>query len=147
MVFIDFSHGFALLPRIKGNSSKRIQADPLLGALLRPPRQPTPPKPIQFPMKLKEFLRRLIGGRSYGNRLALFRRYWRYVSALSVRKKSDAEIEKSLHAILEEFSAEGVDEVSYDYHSKVFPNWRKMMLRDQRRNAAKSRWVKEKRKK
>lgn len=115
------------------------------------------PRPAKFPMKFKEFLRRMFGGRYHADRLYLFRKYlrWRlepeYVADCIVSPGGVDRIattEKRADDRLAELNRNGVtDPEWYSQAASSIKTWRKINQTEKRRNAAKSRWAKEKSKK
>lgn len=101
----------------------------------------------RFPMKFKECLRRIIGGRSFGNRLHLFRQFW----SAKLNESSEYQTEAArLDEVSEQISYYNLHQVSAGAYADIargFHAWRKERDRQQRVNAIKSRWDKQKRKK
>jgi hypothetical protein len=105
-------------------------------------------------MKFKEFLRRTIGGRLRGDRLHIFRKYWCAMlgiyadlgseAALGDDNKTDEGRQKMTDKIIEKFSREGIDEIFFKSHQRSIAAWRSENRIQQRRNAAKKRWEKQK---
>jgi hypothetical protein len=119
------------------------RADPLIGV--------PEPKPIKFPMKFKEFLRRTIGGRLHGDRLHTFRKYWRHalkvyadLQPVPPERKTMEFFETETDKHIAEFNLEGVDERFFKHHKREIAAWRSENRIQQRRNAAKKRWGKDK---
>jgi hypothetical protein len=141
----------AFLGSIKSKRTNAIQPEALLG---NP--EPKPQKPPHFPMKFRQFLRRMFGGRLHSERLHLYRKYLHqsfqvsefftggHVSEASrlaaAEKKTDEHIAKQ--------SAEGICDPNW-YFTLLhdIKRWRGLNRLDQRKKANKSRWLKETRKK
>jgi hypothetical protein len=118
------------------------------------PKQPRPPK---FPMKFKEFLRRAFGGRYHADRLHLFRKcmfeqFEFYTVMRAALGKTENNREKSAGQKVDELvvrlSQYGITDGVWGFE-RIYSlrEWQKQNRVDQRRNAAKSRWAKEKLKK
>jgi len=111
-------------------------------------------KPPKFPMKFKEFLRRAIGGRLHGDRLHIFRKYWCAMlevyaelgsgPSLGNDNRTDEGRLKKTNDVIEKFTREGVDEIFFKSNQRAIAAWRSENRIQQRRNAAKKRWEKEK---
>ena len=109
-------------------------------------------KTQKFPMPFKECLRRVIGGRLYGDRLRSFKKYWcamlKYYADLGSKpasgddNKTDEGRQKMTQEIIEKFIREGVDEFWFNNISAGFTAWRKQNRIQQRSDAAKKRWQK-----
>jgi hypothetical protein len=107
-------------------------------------------KTPEFPMKFNECLRRVIGGRSVGDRLHFFRKYW--ASQLKQFENMDyAELEciktdegrlNKANAMIEKFTRDGVDKYWFNSISAGFSKWRQENRIQQCRNAANMRWQK-----
>jgi SRSO17 transposase len=102
-------------------------------------------------MKFKEFLRRIIGGRSHSNRLAIFRRWKRYSVRNSAnndyyypRNITDDEIEKIVFETVEKHTKGHISEPEYKSLAFFISGWRNDVQQQQRKDAAKKRWKKEK---
>lgn len=112
-------------------------------------------KPVRFPIKFKLFLRIAIGARSYGERLPIFRKYYREALRANADEGSllwgdgDKAVALSIEATdrkIETLSRTGVSEEFCVRHLIAIPEWRQKKRTEQRRNAAKSRWEKAKKK-
>ena len=109
----------------------------------------------QFPMKFKECLRRVIGGRSYGYNLPIFKAFWRNLlkttaiqNGYSAYEQTDEYIEERTIGFVNLLKSKGVDRGWFNTFEAQIPTWRKAhRINPQRKNAANSRWLKEKRKK
>jgi hypothetical protein len=123
-----------------------------------------PPKPLEFPLKFKVFLRHAIGGRLYGDRLHIFRRFWcdriKRFSKLKTPKTQVIEIFSDTGMSQEsdprEFTDEGrlemaneiisifievkISEHTFKSLVKEIKEWREGNRHQQRINAAKSSW-------
>ena len=134
---------------IKGNKS--FQVDPLLGKS-----QPEPEKPPRFPMKFRQFLRRMFGGRLHNERLRLYRKYLyqslqvseHFKGGHSSIKARDAAAERERDVIIEKQTKNGIEDLNWYLTLKYdIERWRSLNRINQRREANKSRWLKEKSKK
>jgi len=119
--------------------------EPFIGVGIKPKET----KPPSFPMKFKECLRRVIGGRLHGERLHFFRRYWcdtlqhyEFYDRVSPKEKNAEGRLKKANEMIEKFTAEGVDEHWFNTISKGFPIWRGLNRIKQRKDAANKRWKK-----
>jgi hypothetical protein len=108
-------------------------------------------KPPKFPLKFKVFLRLAIGGRSYGDRLRIFRKYWCYMLKIYAdlehvppERKTAEFFEAEANKVIAKHQLEGVDEWFLKTHSRAIAAWRSENRIQQRRNAAKKRWEKQK---
>lgn len=120
---------------------KSIPASPFCVPSFLPPE----PKPLQFPIKFKVFLRLVFGGRYHAERLRMFRKYWCFMLKEMAetgprRGKTDEARLNQASEIIAMWNREGVDEDDYRYHSGMIPKWRKQNRSEQRRAAALSRW-------
>jgi hypothetical protein len=124
-----------------------------------------PMKPPKFPMKFKEFLRRMFGGRLHSDRLRLYRKYlldqfevevWFKGSmrelagrqSLDSKESRIAAAEKLRDGFVAKLSNEGVaDPEWYEAVAPEIQRWRGLNRVAQRKAAIKSRWDKEKSKK
>jgi hypothetical protein len=105
---------------------------------------------LQFPMKFKECLRRVIGGRSYGYNLPIFKAFWRHLLKSSAIQNgyaaweySDEIIESRTLAFIERLKTEGVDQGWFKTFEAQIPVWRKEhRIKPQRKDAAIMRWLK-----
>lgn len=95
-------------------------------------------------MTFKECLRRIIGGRSYGNRLHLFRRFWSAMLNESSEYKTEADRLNGAGEQIAYFKLNHVSEGEFGDIARNFFKWRKERDRQQRTNAVKSRWQKQK---
>ena len=105
-------------------------------------------------MKFKEFLRRTIGGRLHSDRLHIFRKYWCAMLEIYAELGSSPSPEndnrtdegrlKMTNDAIEKFAREGVDEIFFKSHQRAIAAWRSENRIQQRRNAAKKRWEKQK---
>jgi hypothetical protein len=105
-------------------------------------------KPHEFPMPFKESLRIIVGGRSIGIRLKIFRRFWafelkkifdaRYIDMPQIQT-DEQRLEKA-NEMIKEFTRVGIDKYWFNSMSTGIPEWRRQNNIQQRRNAAKSRW-------
>ena len=110
---------------------------------------------VQFPMKCKECLRRVIGRRSYGENLPIFKRFFQhYLKSSAVKsgepthQQTDEYNEQRTVDFIKWFNREGVDAGFYQLFVAEIPKWRKEhRVKPQKSAAAKSRWLKENRKK
>ncbi len=103
-------------------------------------------------MRFKEFLRRTVGRRDYADNLPIFKAFWAHVlkSARKLRgaSLSDECVEFEVSEFIDCAKANGVDAGTYHYCLREMPIWRKdHRIRPQRIEAAKSRWLKESRRK
>jgi hypothetical protein len=111
-------------------------------------------KTPEFPMKFNECLRRVIGGRSVGDCLHFFRKYWCAMlkiyadlgsePAYGDDNKTDEGRQQMADKMVEKFTRDGVDEHWFNSIAQGFQMWRKENRIQQRRDAAKKRWQKEK---
>jgi hypothetical protein len=115
---------------------------------------PKPEKKHKFPMKFKVFLRLAIGGRSYGDRLHIFRKYWCHLQKVYVDlehvlpdRKTPEFFEAETNREIEKRQREGVDESFLKTHTRIIAAWRKASRTPQAKKAASERWLKENRKK
>jgi hypothetical protein len=119
---------------------------------------PWPPKPIpkpnpKYPMKFKQFLRLAFGGRLYAERLRLFRKYMLHEIQQAEHLKKLSQKAREIEAIdqrdkfIVELQRDGVDETTGVAHRPRIAAWRAWNRINQRVQAIKSRWDKEKRKK
>jgi hypothetical protein len=116
----------------------------------------TKEKPPRFPMKFREFLRRMFGGRLHSERLHLYRKYlynsfqvseyFQGGHASAAARNSAADQKRD--ALIAKQNIEGIkDPHSYAVVKEDIIKWRKENRIFQRKNAAKNRWLKENRKK
>jgi len=106
-----------------------------------------------FPMEFKECLRRIIGGRSVGDRVHLFRHHWAAMleragaGGFPPRDTTEEERINKANEMIEKFTIEGVPEDWFTSLSNSYPTWRieqkSKNIRQQRSGAAKVRWLKE----
>ena len=101
------------------------------------------PKPAKFPMKFQEFLRRTFGGRLHSERLRMFRKY--LVSEFFSSLESPDDFAAKLIGAMGENGVK--DQESYFHLVREIKQWKENNRIQQRINAAKSRWSKEKSKK
>jgi maltodextrin utilization protein YvdJ len=110
-------------------------------------------RPIKFPLKFRVFLRLAIGGRSYGDRLHIFRKYHNAYLQTVIQPNpgedySTAESrEKVTDSRIAFYNQNGLIESAYRLHFNNIRSWRGFTNRQQRKNAINSRWLKENRKK
>jgi maltodextrin utilization protein YvdJ len=110
-------------------------------------------RPIKFPLKFRVFLRLAIGGRSYGDRLHIFRKYHNAYLQTVIQPNpgedySTAESrEKVTDSRIAFYNANGVIETAYRLHFNNIRSWRAFTQRQQRKDAINTRWLKENRKK
>lgn len=106
-------------------------------------------KPLCFPMKFKEFLRRAIGGRLYADRLHIFRRYWDTVLLKTLTTKDMTDDNRSIvtDATVTMLIQNGVDSGFYRRNTEGIKAWRQENQRQQRIDAANKRWHPKKAKK
>jgi hypothetical protein len=132
-----------MTPNKSNDSIKELTA--MVNELVKNSKKIEPPK---FPMKFKECLRRVIGGRLHGNRLHIFRNYWsvqlkKYEAmdyAESVGIKTDEGRLNMANEMIEKYTREGVGRDSFNQLLNGIPKWRKENQIQQRRDAAKKRW-------
>jgi hypothetical protein len=93
-------------------------------------------------MKFKEFLRRAFGGRHYSERLHFFRKF---LETDYCTKYVDPE--KTAAEIIGDLGRSGVQSTTYNYFISEIKEWRPRNRLQQRKDAAKKRWAKEKLKK
>ena len=106
-------------------------------------------------MKFKECLRRVIGRRSEIENLPTFKLYFQHSlksAAISngypAHEQTDEYVERRTTEFIEWFKRDGVNKGFYEKFSAEIPAWRKEhRQRQQRINAANSRWLKKNRKK
>lgn len=117
-----------------------------------------PMKPPKFPMKFKEFLRRMFGGRLHADRLRSYRRYLFEKCELEIFNQDtqrvhspesrNAAAEKMRDDLIAKYSHEGIIDIRwYIAAEEAIKRWKHHIRLRQRRDANKSRWDKEKRKK
>jgi hypothetical protein len=112
--------------------------DPLLGCPVK-----RPEKPPHFPMKFREFLRRALGGRLHAERLRFFRKF-----LVSIFFAPCDDPEAVSMEMIGKLSQNGInDPDSYFTFMREIKEWRPKNKIQQCRNAANSRWAKEKSKK
>ena len=127
----------------------KVRLDPLIGSSAD-----LDTSPPEFPLKFKVMLRRIIGGKRYAERLRLFRKFWcsrlkYFDEAKGVRTRESTEegrIENT-NELITAWVGKGVDESSFKLVSRDFPIWRVENRQLQRKAAAESRWLKEKKNK
>jgi hypothetical protein len=103
-------------------------------------------------MKFRVFLRLLIGGRGYGDRLRIFRRYCCDLIEQSPREFGPPQPDEDLttadgrEAMMQRlvcfYVENGLIESAYRLYHRDFANWRQWKAKQQRRAAATSRWEK-----
>jgi hypothetical protein len=111
-------------------------------------------KPLTFPIPFTTFLREAFGGKRYAERLYLFRKYWKR-SLIDVAKAAWYAPEETAEevliartdAIINKLKNEGVDKLFFEPHVQRIKAWRELNRLEQRQQAARNRWDKEKRKK
>ena len=113
-------------------------------------------KPPKFPMKFREFLRRMFGGRLHDERLHLFRKYLFDSTKVSEYYRGghgshqaliDA-ASKTTDELIGKYNREGITEPNWYITLRGdISRWRKANRIFQRQQANKSRWLKENRKK
>lgn len=115
----------------------------------------TRPKPAlnvsaaDFPMKFKECLRRIIGGRSYGYNLPIFKAFWRHLlkstaiqNGYPAWEQTDEFIETRTLGFIERLKTEGVDQGWFKTFAAQIPEWRQAhRINPQRKDAAIWRWL------
>ena len=119
------------------------------------PKFATNVNPSDFPMRFKECLRRVIGGRNYGYNLPIFKKFYRhYLKSIAVKngypsyEQSDEYIETRVLEFIEWFKTNRIDKGFFTLFSTEIPIWRmEHRIKPQRKDAANSRWLKENRKK
>jgi hypothetical protein len=102
-----------------------------------------------FPMKFKECLRRVIGGRSYGYNLPIFKAYWRHLlkstaiqNGYPAWEQTDEFIETRTLAFIERLKTERVDQGWFKTFAAQIPDWRQAhRINPQRKDAAIWRWL------
>src|ERR1035441_1592102 len=110
-------------------------------------------RPIKFPLKFRVFLRLAIGGRSYGDRLHIFRKYHNAYLQTVIQPNPGEEYstaesrEKVTDSRIAFYNQNGLIESAYRLHFNNIRSWRGFTNRQQRKNAINSRWLKENRKK
>ena len=117
--------------------------------------RPTPARPPKFPMKFREFLRRMFGGRLHADRLRLYRKFvfqeMRHEAMLQgIRPPAaqEAAAEVMRDELIAKLSCEGITDPSWYFHTNERIHfWRKSNRLQQRRAANEKRWLKESRKK
>jgi maltodextrin utilization protein YvdJ len=98
-------------------------------------------------------LRLAIGGRSYGDRLHIFRKYHNAYLQTGIQPHPEEDYstaesrEKVTDSRIAFYNANGVIETAYRLHFRHIRSWREFTKRQQRQNAINSRWLKEKRRK
>jgi len=132
---------FHLRVKTKSLKGPKIIEEPLLGFIGF-----SHPEPPEFLMNFPECLRRIIGGRSAPERMRIFRRYWDDHFTDFVQDPVRP-LKPCTDAVVAQFMKNGVDEAWFDAFSKGIPEWRRQNRIQQRRQAAKTRWQKEKSKK
>ena len=108
----------------------------------------------QFPMKFKECLRRVVGRRSYGENLPIFKAFHRhFLKSIAIkncypaREQTDEYADQQTIERIEWLQRVGVDRGEYETYLTEIPLWRKEhRQKPQRSNAANSRWLKTNRK-
>jgi hypothetical protein len=105
---------------------------------------PKATKEPRFPMKFREFLRRIFGGRYHADRLHLYRKFlFEHFEAAS-SKQAEAQVIE----IIKKQGQEGITNPNWFFEVKhEIPRWRRLNRINQRKEAAKSRWLKEKQRK
>jgi hypothetical protein len=109
----------------------------------------------QFPMKFKACLRRVIGGRNYGYNLPIFKAFWRNLlkttaiqNGYPAYEQTDEYIEERTIGFIDFLKTKGVDQGWFNTFEAQIPEWSQAhRINPQRKSAANSRWLKEKRKK
>jgi hypothetical protein len=110
-------------------------------------------RPIKFPMQFRVFLRLAIGGRSYGDRLHIFRLYHNAYLQTGIQPNQGEDYsthegrQKTTDARIAFYNLNGVIESAYHLHFNNIRSWREFTQRQQRKDALNSRWLKDKRKK
>jgi hypothetical protein len=98
-------------------------------------------------MKFRDFLRRLIGGRSYSDRLVIFRNWKRH----SIRNSAsqgfvyrpnigNEQVQKIVDEQVKKYNQEGVPQGDYKAYQLLIHGWRMDVLQEQREIASKNRW-------
>lgn len=117
------------------------------------------PKPPKFPMKFRVFLRRAFGGRLHCDRLHLYRKYllqqfevevWFRGGLMRVQNPQHRTLaaEKLRDEFLINISRDGItDPERFSAEFQDIQRWRQLNKVQQRKEANKSRWLKENRKK
>lgn len=101
------------------------------------------PKPVKFPMKFKDFLKRAFKGRLYSERLHLFRKF-----LISQYCNNHVNPEIAASDLIATLVQTGIKNPMLYYKWILeIAHWRVSNRIQQRRQAAKSRWIKEKSKK
>jgi hypothetical protein len=138
-----------MTPNKSDDSIKELTA--MVNELVKNSKKLEPPK---FPMKFKECLRRVIGGRLHGDRLHIFRKFWcamlkhyEDIAAIPAEYKTDEWRQNKANEIIEKYTREGVDKITFDNFITTIPQWRKEARIIQRRNAAIKSWTPANRKK
>jgi hypothetical protein len=101
-------------------------------------------------MKFKECLRRVIGGRSYGYNLPIFKAFWRNLLKSSATQngypaweQSDEFVETRTLEFIESLKTKGVDQGWFKTFAAQIPDWRQAhRINPQRKDAAIWRWLK-----
>jgi hypothetical protein len=98
-------------------------------------------------MKFKDFLRRVIGGRTEGERLAIFRKFKRHDIKTGMGSNSrypqiipEGEIENVISSEIQEYYKTGISQHLYEKFPYMLWFWRISAFCRQRRAAAKSSW-------
>ena len=103
---------------------------------------PKEEKPPNFPMKFKVFLRWAFRGRSHAERLCLYRKFTHQYFA------GESAAEVKTQAFIAKQSYDGIDDPTWFFPvCQDIAAWRKVNRIKQRKEAANSRWAKEKMKK
>jgi hypothetical protein len=115
------------------------------------------PKPLKFPIKFRVFLRLAIGGRLYAERLRIFRKFWcamlKQMAEHEGRAGSgdndttDVGRKDMAAKAVDKYGRDGIDESDFCLFKADIAIWRSLNRIEQRKNAAQSRWKKQKAKK